>query len=184
VQDEDPVPAALAAIELRLASGRALRLALTDRVTALEDRAAVPGPKGDPGAVGAAGAASTVPGPAGPAGPAGADGKSITGPAGARGADGALSIQRARLTTAADGTVVWTYPTPFAAGVVPILSALPEAPAGAPLYSVQVDGTPTNTSVRFRVMRATANSFNSSGSSQTIFAVGTVPLHVSAVAPT
>jgi hypothetical protein len=161
-----------------------------------KDGAAGIGTKGDPGA---AGAASIVPGPpgrdgtngtngkdgapgaastvAGPKGDAGAKGDA--GQAGPAGADGALSIRRARLTTAADGTVVWTYPAPFAAGVGPIIAALPEATAGAPPYVVQIDGVPTNTAAKFRVSKAAQL-----GAVTSFSAAASVRLHVSAIAPT
>jgi hypothetical protein len=51
---EDPIPAALAAIQAKITGGRTARLLLTDRVTALEGQAAVPGPAGPAGAAGAA----------------------------------------------------------------------------------------------------------------------------------
>lgn len=42
----DPIPAAFAEVTNRLNTGRDARLALTDRVTTVENRAAVPGPAG------------------------------------------------------------------------------------------------------------------------------------------
>lgn len=131
------------------------------------------GPAGRDGKDGATGAASIVPGPAGPAG------QSITGPAGAVGAagrDGILSIQRALLTTAADGSVVWTYPAPFAAGVVPVISAI--CAAGGVPHVVQVEAV-TNQRATLRAFRADVL-----GKVATFNAAGGVPLHVSALPPT
>lgn len=73
-------------------------------------------------------------------------------PRGATGADGLLSIQRARVTTAADGTYTWTFPTPFAA--TPRVWAIVITAAGVTdVFNVQVDGTPTITQAKFRVNR-------------------------------
>jgi hypothetical protein len=160
---EDPIPAALAAIQAKITGGRTARLLLTDRVTALEGQAAVPGPAGPAGAAG-----KSVTGPAGPAGATGAAGK-----------DGALSIQRAVLTSGADGSVVWTYPAAYAAGVVPVISALAEAPAGASPYVVQIDGVPSNTSVKFYVHKSAQT-----GAVTSFSAAASVRLHLLAIAPT
>ncbi len=88
-------------------------------------------------------------GPQGIQGPAGP-----TGPQGPAGADGILSIQRARVTTATNGTVTWTFPTPFGAGVVPRVWAQVVASSGTTdVVNVQTDGAPTNTAVNLRVTR-------------------------------
>lgn len=54
---------------------------------------------------------------------------------------------------AASFTFPWTYPTPFANGVVPILSAVAEATGTTDSINVQVEGTPTNTQCVFRISR-------------------------------
>lgn len=120
----------------------------------------VAGPKGDKGDTGAAGAtgpagsagATGATGPAGAAGAVGATGAAgATGSPGAAGADGALSIRRARIQTDASGNLTWTYSTAFAGGVVPIISVVPEGGSTVPL-NVQIVGTPSNTSVTFKVL--------------------------------
>lgn len=66
------------------------------------------------------------------------------------------SVQAAVVTTGADGTVEWVYPTPYPAGVSPVIShGVVGAAGNADLYSVQYDGAPTATKVKVRVNRAT-----------------------------
>lgn len=77
------------------------------------------GSTGTNGEVGATGPQG-VPGPAGQAGSTGATG--AAGSTGATGLDGSLSIQRIRAQTATTGLYTWTFPTPFATGVKPIIS--------------------------------------------------------------
>lgn len=63
----------------------------------------------------------------------------------------AATAQRAILTYAA-ADLTWTYPTAFAAGVVPVIEALAVGPAASTaLFNVQLVGDPTNTSCKFRV---------------------------------
>lgn len=51
----------------------------------------------------------------------------------------------------------WTYPTPFGAGVVPIVSAIAQvAPGNTDLYNVQLIGAPTNVSCQFQINRISA----------------------------
>lgn len=65
-----------------------------------------------------------------------------------------FSAQRIRVQTAADGTYTWTYPTPFAAGVVPKISVCAEAGAGVTdVINAQTDGPPTATQCKIRVTR-------------------------------
>lgn len=62
--------------------------------------------------------------------------------------------RRARLQTAVNGTLTWTYPTPFDAGVVPQIMAIAETAVGVTdVINVQVEGTPTNTQAVIRVTR-------------------------------
>lgn len=111
----------------------------TRRSASIPGATGAPGPagaQGQPGATGPAGATGAT-GPAGPAGPTGATGATgPTGPAGATGATGPAGpagvgvADKAKLTTDATGTVVWTYaagPFAFAPTVVatPVASATP-----------------------------------------------------------
>ena len=51
-------------------------------------------------------------------------------------------------------TYAWTYPTPFATGVVPIINGIVQVPAGnADLFNVQVMGVPSNTGCVFQINR-------------------------------
>lgn len=65
-----------------------------------------------------------------------------------------FSAQRIRVQTASDGTYTWTYPTPFASGVVPKISVCAEAGVGVTdVINAQTDGPPTNTQCKIRVTR-------------------------------
>lgn len=65
-----------------------------------------------------------------------------------------FSAQKIRITTAADGTLTWTYPIPYPAGYIPRVSAIAEAVAGnTDVINVQLDGAPTNLQAKFRVTR-------------------------------
>ncbi len=92
-------------------------------------------------------------------GPQGAQG--IQGQQGVQGVQGpagtnATPFQSARVTTAADGSYTWDYPTPYAGGVVPHVNAIAEGPnpAAGALVNVQLEGAPTNTQAKFRVTRS------------------------------
>ena len=62
--------------------------------------------------------------------------------------------RRDRIQSAADGTITWTYSTPFGVGVVPRIDAIAEVTFGSTdVVNVQVDGTPTNTGCNLRVTR-------------------------------
>ena len=66
----------------------------------------------------------------------------------------ASKARKIRVQTAADGTVTWTYSTPFGAGVVPIIVAVAEVATGVTdVVNVQVIDTPTNTSCKLLVNR-------------------------------
>lgn len=66
----------------------------------------------------------------------------------------AFSAQKVRVQTAADGTYTWVYPTSFAAGNIPKIFAVAEAPAGSTdIFNVQTDGPPTATQCKIRVTR-------------------------------
>lgn len=64
--------------------------------------------------------------------------------------------QRVTMGSAAT-TYTWTYPTPFDAGVVPIVSGIVQVPSGnTDLFNVQVVGNPTNTQCTFQINRVSA----------------------------
>jgi hypothetical protein len=57
----------------------------------------------------------------------------------------------------AASTYTWTYPTPFAPGVVPMINGIAQVGVGnTDLYNIQVMGTPTNTSCVFQINRVSA----------------------------
>lgn len=57
----------------------------------------------------------------------------------------------------AASTYTWTYPTAFASGVVPVVSAIVQVAAGnQDLFNVQVLGVPTNTQCTFQINRVSA----------------------------
>lgn len=57
----------------------------------------------------------------------------------------------------AASTYTWTYPTAFAAGVVPVCSAIVQVSAGnQDLFNVQLSGAPTNTQCTFQINRVSA----------------------------
>lgn len=67
----------------------------------------------------------------------------------------AFTAQRVRVQTNSNGLYTWTYPVPFAAGVVPKIFSVAEAPAGSTdIFNAQTDGPPTNTQCSIRVTRA------------------------------
>ncbi len=70
----------------------------------------------------------------------------------------ASKARKERLTMpSAATTYKWTYPVPFDAGVVPIVSAIVQVAAGnQDLFNVQVVGTPTNTQCTFQINRVSA----------------------------
>lgn len=66
----------------------------------------------------------------------------------------ASKARKARVQSAADGTITWVYSTPFDGGVVPRVVAVAEVPAGTTdVVNVQVVGTPTNTQCQLLVNR-------------------------------
>jgi hypothetical protein len=66
----------------------------------------------------------------------------------------ASKARKDRLQTAADGTLTWTYGTPFGAGVTPRIGAIAEVPNGVTdVYNVQLVDTPTNTAAKLLVNR-------------------------------
>jgi hypothetical protein len=66
----------------------------------------------------------------------------------------ASKARKARVQSAADGTITWVYSTPFDVGVVPRVVAVAEVASGvADVVNVQVIGTPTNTQCQLLVNR-------------------------------
>lgn len=66
----------------------------------------------------------------------------------------ASKVRRDRLQCNADGTLTWTYSTPFGVGVVPRVFGVAEVASGiTDVLNVQVVDTPTNTQCKFLVNR-------------------------------
>lgn len=67
----------------------------------------------------------------------------------------ASKVRKERKLGISTATMTWTYPTPFASGIVPVCQAIVEDPnnVATDSYNVQVVGTPTNTSCVFRIIR-------------------------------
>lgn len=66
----------------------------------------------------------------------------------------ASKVRKVRIQTAADGTVTWTYSTPFTAGTNPIVLAVAEVASGVTdVVNVQVIDQPTATSCKLLVNR-------------------------------
>lgn len=73
----------------------------------------------------------------------------------------ASKARKQRVTGISTATYVWTYLTPFGAGVVPIVQGIAEDPASSAIdsYNVQVVGAPTATQATFRIIRQTSGLF-------------------------
>lgn len=66
----------------------------------------------------------------------------------------ASKARKARMTSATDGSLTWTFSPPFASGVVPRVVAIAETTSGVTdVINVQIEGTPTNTACNLRVNR-------------------------------
>lgn len=66
----------------------------------------------------------------------------------------ASKVRKIRIQSAADGTITWTYSTPFTNGVTPIVLAVAEVANGiTDVVNVQVVDTPTSTSCKLLVNR-------------------------------
>lgn len=63
--------------------------------------------------------------------------------------------RKQRITGVNTATYIWTYPTPFAAGIIPVCNGIVEDPANVATdsYNVQIVGVPTNLSCQFRIIR-------------------------------
>lgn len=70
----------------------------------------------------------------------------------------ASKARKSRITmSSAATTYVWTYPTPFNAGVVPVVNGIVQVPSGnTDLFNVQVMGTPSNTQCTFQINRVSS----------------------------
>lgn len=66
----------------------------------------------------------------------------------------ASKARKVRMSSAADGSLVWTFNPPFTNGVTPIIAAIAETASGVTdVINVQVEGVPTSTSATLRVTR-------------------------------
>lgn len=66
----------------------------------------------------------------------------------------ASKARKARMTSGADGVIVWTFSPPFDAGVSPRVVGQAVTPVGVTdVVNVQTEGEPTNTTARLRVNR-------------------------------
>lgn len=66
----------------------------------------------------------------------------------------ASKVRKARIQSATDGTIAWTFATPFDVGVVPIVLAVAEVASGVTdVVNVQVVGSTTNTGANLLVNR-------------------------------
>lgn len=128
------------------------------------------GVAGNTGAQGATGATGSqgLQGNTGAQGPQGIQG--VTGAAGSAGAAGTNGsngtngtngtiFQSATATTDTAGLYAWTYPTPYAGGIVPQCwgQAQGPNPAGGVLVNIQNEGAATNTARSFRVTKTNAS---------------------------
>lgn len=86
----------------------------------------------------------------------------------------ASKARKARIQSAADGTITWTYSTPFGAGVVPRVIAVAEVATGVTdVVNVQVIDTPTNVSCKLLVNRTNRSTVSLIG--LTVLSVPTQP---------
>lgn len=63
------------------------------------------------------------------------------------------TIQRLRVQTDASGNYTWTLPTPYGAGVIPVVSAVAENASTSTPFNVQITSV-SNTSVTVKVLRS------------------------------
>lgn len=69
----------------------------------------------------------------------------------------ASKVRRQIVAIPAASTYTWVYPTPFGAGVVPMVSSIAQVSAGnTDLFNTQVLGTPTNTQCVFQISRVSS----------------------------
>ncbi len=133
--------------------------------------------------------ASQIPQPASISPPAVADSSALGTPQGLYALANhthASKVRRERVQCAADGTLTWTFSTPFGAGVVPRCFAVAEVATGVTdVVNVQVVDTPTNTQCKFLVNRTNRSVVSLIG--LTVLSVPTQPgvtwVHVVAIEP-
>jgi hypothetical protein len=103
----------------------------------------------------------------------------------------ASSVQRKRVTTTSGGTFTWTFSPAYDAGVVPVVTyGVENTTSATQPFVVNIMGTPTNTSVTFKVFQAQASTLGGTltailGAVVAPFTTATtVSLHCWAAAPT
>lgn len=112
----------------------------------------------------------------------------VPGPTGLQGAQGAAGVApyARRLTTAADGSLTVTFPAGlFASGVVPVVEATAEAPAGTTtaFFDVQLVGPPTNTGAKFQAYRQNLTTTVTGTTGVLLIPPGAITIHITATAP-
>lgn len=66
----------------------------------------------------------------------------------------ASKVRRQIVAIPAAATYTWVYPSPFASGVVPMVSGIAQVPGGTTdLFNIQIVGAPTNTQCVFQINR-------------------------------
>lgn len=83
-------------------------------------------------------------------------------------------------------TYTWTYPVPFANGIVPICNGMAQtAPGITDLVNVQIEGAATNTQCTFRITRYSRSFLSLLGLDVLTFNTGSIPitLHMTALEP-
>lgn len=86
-----------------------------------------------------------------------------------------ILAQHDRVSTDNTGLYVWTYPTAYAGGVVPHCYTVAEGanPQNSVNVNAQLEGSPSNTVARFRVVKTTASSNGLLGLVIGVIATGT-----------
>lgn len=70
------------------------------------------------------------------------------------------SKARKQIAVSTAATLAWTYPSPFAAGVVPIVNGIAQVTNGnTDLFNVQIMGVPSNSGCVFQISRVSAGLF-------------------------
>lgn len=98
----------------------------------------------------------------------------------------ASKARKQRVVSVSTTTYEWTYPTPFAAGVVPIVNGIVEDPANraTDCYNVQIVGPVSNTKCTFRIVRQSTGLLSLLLGALSINpTAGTVNLHCLALEP-
>jgi hypothetical protein len=98
----------------------------------------------------------------------------------------ASKVRKQRVTGVNAATYTWVYPTPFAAGVAPIVQAIAEDPSNAAgdSYNVQAVGQPTATQAQFRIIRTSTGLLSLlTGALSINTTPGNINLHLLALEP-